>query len=145
MPFLTLYTASLLCFFFFFLMILRPPRSTRTDTLFPYTTLFRSGWRDRLRRFREGAVPALELAPGRALRRHAGDTARGGDGASERIRRPGGGGGGSGGSYRPLLRRPLDGSDCRCRDAGGGAAVAGARPPRCAQDVRRSEEHTSER
>src|SRR3546814_18918510 len=46
-------------FLFFFLMIRRPPRSTRTDTLFPYTTLFRScrsgrnsrrrrrgGWRD---------------------------------------------------------------------------------------------------
>src|SRR3546814_15105277 len=31
-----------LSFFFFFLMIRRPPRSTRTDTLFPYTTLFRS-------------------------------------------------------------------------------------------------------
>src|SRR3546814_13666005 len=30
------------CLFFFFLMIRRPPRSTRTDTLFPYTTLFRS-------------------------------------------------------------------------------------------------------
>src|SRR3546814_8946351 len=28
--------------FFFFVMIRRPPRSTRTDTLFPYTTLFRS-------------------------------------------------------------------------------------------------------
>src|SRR3546814_511180 len=28
--------------FFFFLMLRRPPRSTRTDTLFPYTTLFRS-------------------------------------------------------------------------------------------------------
>src|SRR3546814_19005421 len=28
--------------FFFFLMIRRPPRSTRTYTLFPYTTLFRS-------------------------------------------------------------------------------------------------------
>src|SRR3546814_5508349 len=28
---------------FFFVMIRRPPRSTRTDTLFPYTTLFRSG------------------------------------------------------------------------------------------------------
>src|SRR3546814_12346304 len=28
---------------FFFLMIRRPPISTRTDTLFPYTTLFRSG------------------------------------------------------------------------------------------------------
>src|SRR3546814_13753699 len=27
---------------FCFLMIPRPPRSTRTDTLFPYTTLFRS-------------------------------------------------------------------------------------------------------
>src|SRR3546814_14862114 len=36
---------STLCYifiFFFFLMIRRPPRSTRTDTLFPYTTLFRS-------------------------------------------------------------------------------------------------------
>src|SRR3546814_8736340 len=31
----------------FFLMIRRPPRSTRTDTLFPYTTLFRSDWRGR--------------------------------------------------------------------------------------------------
>src|SRR3546814_14189772 len=31
---------ELLCVFF--LMIRRPPRSTRTDTLFPYTTLFRS-------------------------------------------------------------------------------------------------------
>src|SRR3546814_19509988 len=30
------------CFVLFFLMIRRPPRSTRTDTLFPYTTLFRS-------------------------------------------------------------------------------------------------------
>src|SRR3546814_15525229 len=29
-------------FRFFFLMIRRPPRFTRTDTLFPYTTLFRS-------------------------------------------------------------------------------------------------------
>src|SRR3546814_11235058 len=29
-------------YFLFFLIIRRPPRSTRTDTLFPYTTLFRS-------------------------------------------------------------------------------------------------------
>src|SRR3546814_2799144 len=28
--------------FFLFLMVRRPPRATRTDTLFPYTTLFRS-------------------------------------------------------------------------------------------------------
>src|SRR3546814_16777417 len=31
-----------MCEFFFFLMLRRPPRSTRTDTLLPYTTLFRS-------------------------------------------------------------------------------------------------------
>src|SRR3546814_8292594 len=36
-----MYFIILSCFFFF-LMIRRPPRSTRTDTLFPYTTLFRS-------------------------------------------------------------------------------------------------------
>src|SRR3546814_17723900 len=35
------YSLSILMLFFF-LMIRRPPRSTRTDTLFPYTTLFRS-------------------------------------------------------------------------------------------------------
>src|SRR3546814_20907748 len=33
---------DLLLVVFFFLMIRRPPISTRTDTLFPYTTLFRS-------------------------------------------------------------------------------------------------------
>src|SRR3546814_9801407 len=37
---------------FFFLMIRRQPRSTRTDTLFPYTTLFRS---DAAAFFRHGA------------------------------------------------------------------------------------------
>src|SRR3546814_13262030 len=36
---------------FFFLMIRRPPRSTRTDTLFPYTTLFRSHQSDHGRAF----------------------------------------------------------------------------------------------
>src|SRR3546814_20500862 len=35
-------SSALLCSSFVFLMIRRPPRSTRTDTLFPYTTLFRS-------------------------------------------------------------------------------------------------------
>src|SRR3546814_1782617 len=34
------FCSCILCFFF--LMIRLPPRSTRTDTLFPYTTLFRS-------------------------------------------------------------------------------------------------------
>src|SRR3546814_19629418 len=40
---------------FFFLMIRRPPRSTRTDTLFPYTTLVRS-------EDGEGAAAARETA-----------------------------------------------------------------------------------
>src|SRR3546814_1736497 len=39
----------------FLLMIRRPPRSTRTDTLFPYTTLFRSAFRQ--------SVPAGEQRP----------------------------------------------------------------------------------
>src|SRR3546814_4494050 len=38
-------------------MIRRPPRSTRTDTLFPYTTLFRSGG--------AGARPSRDRTPGR--------------------------------------------------------------------------------
>src|SRR3546814_16601572 len=36
------YLVLFFCFVCFFLMIRRPPRSTRTDTLFPYPTLFRS-------------------------------------------------------------------------------------------------------
>src|SRR3546814_14849334 len=60
----------LLFYYFFFLMIRRPPRSTRTDTLFPYTTLFRSRAADqhmvgagdsrlRQRGARQRAQPAL--------------------------------------------------------------------------------------
>src|SRR3546814_13637308 len=37
-----IFYSSFFLLFFFFLMIRPPPRSTRTDTLFPYTTLFRS-------------------------------------------------------------------------------------------------------
>src|SRR3546814_18171785 len=70
-------------YLFFFLMIRRPPRSTRTDTLFPYTTLFRSAGgcrasagavdvgrdgafvvaRDLPRRQRAGARRALQPVP----------------------------------------------------------------------------------
>src|SRR3546814_265648 len=35
--------SCVISFFFFFLIIRQPPRATRTDTPFPYTTLFRSG------------------------------------------------------------------------------------------------------
>src|SRR3546814_13877269 len=43
-------------------MIRRPPRSTRTYTLFPYTTLFRSGVRPGLLRAHAVPVPALHRA-----------------------------------------------------------------------------------
>src|SRR3546814_3938909 len=53
---------------FCFLVILRPPRSTRTDTLLPYTTLFRSPfaeqpcWRDRAESIEPGAKDAKDAA-----------------------------------------------------------------------------------
>src|SRR3546814_10529266 len=46
-------------------MLRRPPRSTRTDTLFPYTTLFRSLVRNRIARHR------AEYRVGDHRRRHA--------------------------------------------------------------------------
>src|SRR3546814_20024226 len=52
---------DLLCLFFC-LMIRRPPRSTRTDTLFPYTTLFRShppDWPDGHRTALPPPVPGM--------------------------------------------------------------------------------------
>src|SRR3546814_13564679 len=68
--------------FFVFLMIRRPPRSTRTDTLFPYTTLFRSHVRGgnlvRVRSFRRphadrtpghGGVPVRRRLASAAIRR----------------------------------------------------------------------------
>src|SRR3546814_10900987 len=54
-----------LLIFFFFLMIRRPPRSTRTDTLFPYTTLFRSPARSLQGWAQPGAFPAVHRAGGR--------------------------------------------------------------------------------
>src|SRR3546814_12435634 len=51
-------------FCFFFLMIRRPPRSTRTDTLFPYTTLFRSELGPLLGADRHGVHDLLRAASG---------------------------------------------------------------------------------
>src|SRR3546814_6920720 len=53
---------------FFFLMILRPPRSTRTDTLFPYTTRFRSHGPPVLR---SSITPRLEIARDESVSRRA--------------------------------------------------------------------------
>src|SRR3546814_16129283 len=66
------------CFtFIFFLMIRRPPRSTRTDTLFPYTTLFRS----HVFRSRETDTPAR--CPRRRCRRTARSSRRSEEHTSE--------------------------------------------------------------
>src|SRR3546814_6342585 len=58
-------------------MLRRPPRSTRTDTLFPYTTLFRSGRHrelggvaDRITRRRGGRLRRQRLRHPGARRRH---------------------------------------------------------------------------
>src|SRR3546814_14883856 len=49
--------------FIFFLMIRRPPRATRTTTLFPYTTLFRSfPERSRADTERDILMPIAEIA-----------------------------------------------------------------------------------
>src|SRR3546814_6483074 len=50
-----------MCVCVIFLMIRRPPRSTRTDTLFPYTTLFRSGDIRALAGTAGGAAALFEL------------------------------------------------------------------------------------
>src|SRR3546814_11527667 len=71
----------LFCFYLYFLMIRRPPRSTRTDTLFPYTTLFRSRSGDahrvtgiaeaRPQHDEAAVVEAVQERPVRHVRRHA--------------------------------------------------------------------------
>src|SRR3546814_11422318 len=71
----------ILSFIFFFLMIRRPPRSTRTDTLFPYTTLFRSAGE-------AAAVRADDLRdPRRYRRRHRESDAHEAD-RRQAVRRP---------------------------------------------------------
>src|SRR3546814_5953178 len=108
----------------FFLMIRRPPRSTRTDTLLPYTTLFRSELGPAFCEDRgdaEGA--AASLVPVDA--RHCGpESLSGGEGD----------GGGAGIAGRGCSRSAHPGASAR-RHCVDGAAHPG---------VRRSEEHTSE-
>src|SRR3546814_14622072 len=58
------------CVVLFFLMIRRPPRSTRTDTLFPYTTLFRSPDLPVPVRCQHSFFHCVVLCKGLALNRH---------------------------------------------------------------------------
>src|SRR3546814_10126932 len=122
-------------------MIRRPPRSTRTDTLFPYTTLFRSGCGGPQRARRRGFQAVAARTAGRR----------------RRSRR--------GGGRRPARAHPLPvaGPQRRRGDAHGAVAVRGPAvrelPVDAAGPVRtglpraegrgpargtRSEEHTSE-
>src|SRR3546814_4459992 len=100
-------------------MIRRPPRSTRTDTLFPYTTLFRSH-----RRPDAGADGALHPRPAAPAGGTAALAAAGRPAAVVRGRRGDRLGAGRAGEPRRGAARP-----------------AGFRAPAAA---RRSEEHTSE-
>src|SRR3546814_5335487 len=101
-------------------MIRRPPISTRTDTLFPYTTLFRSA-DAHPRLVREPRPRAHHRGAGAGLLRRAGAGGRG-DRAGRPVRSAEDGGGGKGRSCRVLPAT---------------APPSGSRGPR-------SEEHTSE-
>src|SRR3546814_16087729 len=98
--------------FFFFLMIRRPPRSTRTDTLFPYTTLFRSVHAPYPRHPQAGGRPRLSCR-----------TWRGGGEAALRQRRfrrvphraQGRQSGCAGGAVRTGLARTLHGPEVPAR------------------------------
>src|SRR3546814_1839806 len=126
---------SFLWYLFFFLMIRRPPRSKRTDTLFPSTTLFRSAPGARTedeRQRRDAPAPASGEAGG-----------SGGHTARRRARGRGSGRQGRGGAGR-LAPHPARGTarhiEPPCRPA------RGEQDPSCrnGRARRRSEEHTSE-
>src|SRR3546814_2607515 len=61
-------------------MIRRPPRSTRTDTLFPYTTLFRSAAGARYSAERAWSAPPGTQQPARTEQRTQRERAAGGGG-----------------------------------------------------------------
>src|SRR3546814_4927247 len=109
-------------------MIRRPPRSTRTDTLFPYTTLFRSRLRHRIaeRARRAGAIEILRDQRAETLLPLA---ARIGDDALDR-----------------LTGDEAHDEDAVARDAGivREAEDRHLRGARDRRDRLRSEEHTSE-
>src|SRR3546814_15929840 len=76
------------CLSFFFLMIRRPPRSTRTDTLFPYTTLFRSHWPIRRGRLVGGLFTRIDRSSRLSSRLLLAFAAQGFDQTGEQAREP---------------------------------------------------------
>src|SRR3546814_8920067 len=127
-------------------MIRRPPRSTRTDTLFPYTTLFRSGrWRgtgegkDRRAAGEEGGCLGQSRRSGRDAHSQGGrnrPSPRGASGHGAHLV--------AGGAPRGAGARPRSVED---QGHGQGRAADQGRRPRRGQGGEgreRSEEHTSE-
>src|SRR3546814_9262319 len=106
-------------------MIRRPPRSTRTDTLFPYTTLFRSRTGPGDRTARTGRTAAAAGAAARDRRRRPGH--RPGRGRGD----PAAGAGGADQQRAPRRRRR-------------GARAPGPRRRSDHGPHRRTEEHTTE-
>src|SRR3546814_13650570 len=117
------------CSFFFFLMIRRPPRSTRTDTLFPYTTLFRSGLA--LDHLHQPHLPVLREDGGGGGRGDAGGKQQ----TTDRHPRARPEGPGASDGAVALDARVKPGHDIEDGERAGGR-------PRCLAP--RSEEHTSE-
>src|SRR3546814_8186046 len=106
---------------FFFLMIRRPPRSTRTDTLFPYTTLFRSQERfARIYHALRDRICLLEYPPGLRL-------------SEEEIAQE-----------FDVSRTPVRRVLARLESEGLVEARHGVGTMVTSVDIRRSEEHTSE-
>src|SRR3546814_10312618 len=71
-------------------MIRRPPRSTRTDTPFPYTSLFRSVHCRELRKLGDDVVRRMEQDASMGLAEHGGvvvGIARGNDAVVEALQR----------------------------------------------------------
>src|SRR3546814_2894182 len=128
---------------FLFLMIRRPPRSTRTDTLFPYTTLFRSKAgelrceRRRFRLWRENSLretPALEPARECEITKHVRGYAH-----VERSRRR------EFIDSRTTLGIGEDGvAYHQCYRSAGSSRCDGVGKEKRLRRARRSEEHTSE-
>src|SRR3546814_14481518 len=98
----------------------RPPRSTRTDTLFPYTTLFRAADAGTARR----ADPAGQHCPGRHLGRA---------------------GGSDGGRGAPAAVEGNLGGDCRQAPVGRAVDAQGKQSPACAGHGRRLESARKDR
>src|SRR3546814_2695930 len=121
-------------------MIRRPPRSTRTDTLFPYTTLFRFVGRQYRRHL--AARRALDALPGRRPVCGARRPRRGGAGLARHRRCAGPARVPA--QVKAMTARTMSGTSRPMALAAGALLALFVAVPAFARDAQRSEEHTSE-